>query len=75
MASMKLLRELVTLPAGSTVQGSYEECSASMRRRVLEAAGGQLVVGQVILYLELRMLPYPRLVNCVVTVGEGEQRG
>lgn len=69
---MKLLSTTFKFTAGTIPPGT-EECGDEMRRAVLKAVPGPLNIGDHILYLEVRLLPVPHLVNCVVTVREGEQ--
>jgi len=59
---MKLLSTII--PPGTN------ECSETMRHKVLTAIAAQraLVPGEQILYVEVKLLPYPHLINCVVTV-------
>lgn len=70
---MKALSTHIKLSAGAIPPGT-EECSTAIRSAVLKAVTGPLVVGDQILYLEVKVLPFPHLVNCVVTVREGEAR-
>lgn len=70
---MKLLSTTVKFTAGTIPPGT-EECSDAMRTAVLVAVSGPLEVGDHILYLEVRLTPFPHLVNCVVTVREGEAK-
>ncbi|MGH3783129.1 MAG: hypothetical protein ACRDRO_21525 [Pseudonocardiaceae bacterium] len=51
--------------------GIGPECDPNVRAAVLAAAGGDLTVGQVIQYLEVKSY---QLILCTVTVQPGEQR-
>lgn len=48
------------------------ECSD--RKAILKSAQGPLKEGQIILYIEVALFPYPHLQNCKVTVGPDEAK-
>ena len=56
-------------------EGNYPECNERTRGAVIAALhrnGTVAPVGMRVLYLEVELFP-PRLINCVVTIHEGEE--
>lgn len=71
---MKLLSTTKSLGTDTILSPDIAECDEAVRHQVLAAVAKQraLVPGEVILYLEVILLPYPHIVNCFVTVKAGE---